>query len=201
MGKGADTRELIEHRALALASSVGLGGLTIGKLAADVGMSKSGVFAHFSSKENLHLAVLERYNNIYLYDIWGPALRAPRGRPRMEALLDRWLACLHSERLPGGCLFRATSSEFDDLDPPIRERMGALLREWEKGLHRAAHAAIDAGHFRSDIDIPQFIFETESLFQGYHHFKRLFALHDAEERLRRGFIGLLDRAGDPSIRQ
>ncbi len=194
MGKGADTREFIEHRALALASTVGLGGLTIGRLATEVGMSKSGVFAHFSSKDNLHLAVLERYNNIYLYEIWGPALKAPRGRPRIEALLEHWLKCINSERLPGGCLFRAASPEFDDLDGPIRERLVMLLRDWEQGLHRAAYAAIEAGHFRSDIDIAQFIFESEGLFQGYHHFKRLFHMVDAEERLRRGFKGLLDRA-------
>jgi len=195
MGKGANTREFIEHQALALATTLGLGGLTIGRLAAEVSMSKSGVFAHFSSKENLQLAVLERYNHIYLHDIWGPALRAPRGRPRIEALMEEWLRCLKSDKLPGGCLFRAASPEFDDLDGPIRDRLVMLLHDWEKGMSRAVFSAIDQGHFRTDLDVPQFLFEAESLFQGYHHFTRLFQIPDAETRLRRGLLSLLDRSG------
>ena len=194
MGKGANTREVIEHQALALATTLGLGGLSIGRLASEVGMSKSGVFAHFSSKENLQIAVLERYNNIYLHDIWGPALKAPRGRPRIEALLEQWLNCLQSDRLPGGCLFRAASPEFDDLDGPIRERLVKLLKDWEQGMLRAVYGAIEAGHFREDLDVTQFLFEAEGLFQGYHHFTRLLQMPDAEARLRRGFFSLLDRS-------
>src|SRR5712691_5887824 len=112
--KGEDTRSAVLGSALSLATQLGLEGVTIGKLAEHVGMSKSGLFAHFSSKENLQVAVLEEATARFVALVVTPALKKPRGEPRVRALLDRWLDWSRADFLPGGCIFVTASVELDD---------------------------------------------------------------------------------------
>ena len=119
--RGTRTREAILARAVAVASEQGLEGLSIGALADDLGMSKSGLFAHFRSKEGLQIAILEMAGARMVDEVVRPALAAPRGEPRVRALFDRWLAWEQSPSLPGGCPFMAASFELDDRPGPVRD--------------------------------------------------------------------------------
>src|SRR5688572_20094465 len=138
MSKGDETRSAVLGSAITLASTVGLEGVTIGKLAEHVGLSKSGLFAHFSSKENLQLAVLEEAMARFVALVIGPALKKPRGEPRVRALFERWLEWSRAEFLPGGCIFVVASVELDDRPGPARDRLIASQKDWFGTL---AHAA------------------------------------------------------------
>lgn len=191
MGKGDETRQTILDQALADASRVGLEGLSIGALARDVGLSKSGLFAHFESKENLQRQVLERARDRFLEAVWAPALRAPRGEPRLRELFDRWLAWETASFLPGGCPFVAAASELDDCPGPLRDDLVASQREWMAGLARAASLAVEEGHFRADLDPEQFAYQLYSTILAYHYLARLLRDPRAEDRARRSFESLL----------
>src|SRR5690348_6360773 len=141
--KGEDTRSNVLGTALSLATQVGLEGVTIGKLADRVGMSKSGLFAHFSSKENLQVAILEEAEAKFVALVVAPALKRPRGEPRVRALLERWLTWSKADFLPGGCIFVAASVELDDRPGPARDRLVAAQRDWFGTLAQAARIAID----------------------------------------------------------
>ncbi|HXI20661.1 MAG TPA: hypothetical protein VNH46_06230, partial [Gemmatimonadales bacterium] len=121
MSKGLETRDTILHHATQLASKVGLCGLTIGTLAEDLALSKSGLFAHIGSKEQLQILVLERAAHDFIEAVVRPALREPRGEPRIRALFERWLAWDRDGLLPGGCVFVAAASELDDRPGPVRD--------------------------------------------------------------------------------
>src|SRR5262245_18736136 len=121
MTKGASTRERILERAYRLASRDGLEGLSLGRLAAEIGLSKSGLFAHFQSKEELQVEVLRQAAQRFIEVVWGPALRAPRGEPRLRQLFTGWLRWLDDPTSPGGCVFAAASVELDDHDGRARD--------------------------------------------------------------------------------
>lgn len=197
MGKGEETRQAILDEALTAASTLGIEGMTIGGLAREAGMSKSGLFAHFQSKEALQVQLLEHAGERMAEHVIAPALRAPRGEPRIRALFDNWLAWLASDELPGGCPFIAASSELDDREGPVRDALVGHQKRHLAFLTGAAQRAIDAGHFRRDLDLEQFAYELYSIFLGHHFFTRLLRMPAAEARARTSFEALLASAHIP----
>ena len=194
MAKGAQTRNQILDQALRLASETGLDGLSIGNLAARVGMSKSGLFAHFSSKDNLEVAVLDEAARRFVDLVVSPALREPRGAPRVRALLDRWLTWVQQDFMPGGCIFLAAAVELDDRPGPARERLVEAQRDWLETLAQAVRIAKKEGHFRDDLDAEQFAFEAFGIVESYMFFARLLQSQDAETRVRTAHARLLNDA-------
>src|SRR3954463_7915747 len=151
MTKGDETRSAVLGSALSLATQLGLEGITIGKLAEHCGMSKSGLFAHFSSKENLQVAILEEASARFVALVVAPALKKPRGEPRLRALFDNWLAWSKVDFMPGGCIFVQAGVELDDRPGPARDRYIAGQRDWLATLAGAARIAIEEKHFRKDL--------------------------------------------------
>lgn len=194
MSKGDDTRERILHRAFRVASRDGLEGLSIGGLATALAMSKSGLFAHFGSKEELQLEVLRDAARRFEDTVVRPAFRAPRGTPRIRHLLENWVRWANSPDAAGGCLFVTASVEFDDRAGRPRDFLVAAQKQLQEALARSAQLAVDVGHFRTDLDCRQFAFELHSLLLGYHHTKRLLRDANAETALRMGFERLLTDA-------
>ncbi|WP_433285032.1 TetR/AcrR family transcriptional regulator [Pseudonocardia sp. CA-142604] len=191
MGKGDATREAILDEAGHLARQVGLAGLTIGSLATRTGMSKSGLFAHFGSKESLQLDVLDHATERFTTEVVRPALTAPRGEPRVRALFDRWLAWDSAE---GGCPLVAAAFELDDQPGPVRERLVRDQHAWFDTLATMATICVAEGHFRSDIDPRQFAQDVEGVMLAFHVASRLLADPDAAARAHRGLETLLAAA-------
>ncbi len=194
MSKGETTRAAILDDALSLASQVGLEGLSIGELAKRSEMSKSGLFAHFSSKENLQVEVLRTAAERFIEMVVVPAIRKPRGEPRVKALLDNWLRWSDGDFSPGGCVFIAASTELDDRPGPARDFLVASQRDIMATMAKAARIAVDEGHFRADLDPEQFAWEMYSIVLAFHHFTRLLRSPHAERRARRAFQALLARS-------
>jgi AcrR family transcriptional regulator len=192
--KGDLTRAAILDAGLGLASEAGLDALTIGELARRVGLSKSGLFRHFESKENLQLQVLERTAERFVELVVAPALKQPRGGPRLRALFENWLAWPEEAELPGGCPFVSAASELDDRPGPVRDRLVAYQRDWLETLATATRAGIAEGKLRAGLDVDQFVFEIFSLTLAYHHFRRLLRVPEAQARARRAFERLLASA-------
>ncbi|HVI93213.1 MAG TPA: TetR/AcrR family transcriptional regulator [Anaeromyxobacter sp.] len=197
MGKGEQTREAILERAIRLASEVGLEGVTIGRLADALDLSKSGLFAHFESKEALQVETIERAAQRFIEVVVRPALSAPRGEPRLRALFERWLRWPRAVPQPGGCIFVQASVELDDRPGPARDRLVQLQREWLDTLARAVRGARDEGQLRADVDAQQFAFELYGVMLSSHHHARLLHDRSADERARRAFERLLDDARPP----
>lgn len=191
MSKGEATRQQILDRALALASETGLEALSIGTLAKEVGMSKSGLFAHFDSKENLQIQVLQTAAARFIEHVVSPALRQPRGEPRVRALFENKLAWPQSSFIPGGCLFMAAAAELDDRPGPVRDYLVGSQRDWFETLAHAARIAVREGHFRPDLDPEQLAYDFEAILLAYHHFTRLLRDPRAEERARNAFETLI----------
>jgi AcrR family transcriptional regulator len=193
VGKGDRTREAILARGVDAACRVGLGGLTIGDLAAGTGLSKSGLYAHFGSKEALQLAVLDAAAQEFGDVVVVPALRAPRGEARVLALLEGWLACGRL-RLPGGCLFVKASTELDEQPGPVRDRLAERHRDLVRTIARIFVGGITEGQFRPDADPYQFATDLYGVMLVYYHAHRLLADPRAEERARVAVAALLDAA-------
>ncbi len=194
MSKGTETREKILERAFLLATKDGLDGLTIGTLADALAMSKSGLFAHFGSKEELQLEVLQFGAQRFEEVVVVPAFKAPRGEPRLKKLFENWLAWAAGDRTPGGCLFIAAAAELDDQEGRARDFLVGSQRALLGSLAKTARLAIEAGHFRPDLDCDQFAFDLYSVFLGYHHARRLLRDPKADARARAGFERLLKSA-------
>jgi AcrR family transcriptional regulator len=191
VSKGASTRDSVLGHALALASEVGLEGLTIGTLAERAHMSKSGLFAHFESKEALQIAVLDDAVRRFVDAVVAPALRQKRGEPRLRALLEYWLRWANADFMPGGCVFVASIADLDDRKGPVRDRLAASQRDWLETLATAARIAIEEGHFRADLDPSQLAHEILTLAYGTHLIGRLLSQRDVEARLRKAIERLL----------
>lgn len=192
--KGEKTRDAILNDAVRLASQVGLEGLSIGALAARTGMSKSGLFAHFGSKEELQLATLERAEGLFEEEVFNPAMRFPRGIAQLRALIDHWLAWLDgNQSLPGGCLLIAAASEYDDRPGPIRERLANGQRELRGAIAKAVRAAADEGDLTREVDPWQITFELFGIVLATYHERRLLDNRSAPERARRAFEQLVER--------
>lgn len=192
--KGEATHERIIGRALTLASAVGLEGLTIGELARDLGLSKSGLFAHFCSKEQLQLDVLDAAAEHFRRVVFHPALQVPRGRPRIAALFEHWLGWVLSDELQGGCIFLAGAAEWDDREGPVRERLVSWFSALDRGLAKAAQLAIDEGHFAASVDPLQFASEWHGIVMKYHLDVRLLRSPAAESHARHAFERLVQSA-------
>lgn len=182
--KGERTRQSILERAVDLASLEGLEGLTIGRLADDLNMSKSGLFAHFGSKEDLQLATIEAAAQRYIREIFTPALEQPRGFPRLMAICESWLSYVRRGVFPGGCFFAAASFEFDSRPGAVRDTVRRLMDDWIGALEKAIRMAKDEGHLRKDVDPSQLAFELNSLFFGANFAYFLRNDEDAIEKAR-----------------
>ena len=194
MRKGEQTRAAIVEAALALASRNGLEGLTIGALAERMRMSKSGVFAHFGSREDLQLAVLKAYEQRFVDDILVPALRERRGLPRLRAILARWVERTTLEA-SSGCIWISGASEYDDRPGVLRDELVSMVRGWQRELSRAILQAIEAGELRAGTDAEELVFELYGLILVLHHDVRLMRNPDAADRARRAFERVLASFG------
>ena len=195
MRKGEQTRQTIIDHALKLATQVGYQGLTIGRLADDLNLSKSGLFAHFKSKEELQLEVLRRAADRFIADVVRPALSAPRGEPRLRALFERQIAWERTwDKLPGGCPIVSAAIELDDCPGRARDFLVQSQRDWAETLANAARAAIREGHFRDDLDCEQFAYDFSGIMLAYHHAARLMKDARARERAEASFEALLRAA-------
>lgn len=164
--KGERTRQSILEHAVDLASLEGLEGLTIGRLADELGMSKSGLFAHFGSKEELQLATLEAAGERFVSEVFRPALREARGYPRLMAICRSWLEYIRRNVFPGGCFFAAASFEFDGRPGAVRDAIVTAMDNWIGALEKAVRMAQDEGHIDPSVDAKQVAFELNSLFFG-----------------------------------
>ncbi|MPV35870.1 TetR/AcrR family transcriptional regulator [Georgenia subflava] len=193
MSKGVSTKQAILHQGVVAAYRVGVGGLTIGMLATATGMSKSGLYAHFSSKEALQHEVLAQARTEFVEMVVRPALAAPRGEPRMRALFEHWL---HSGmvRAPGGCLFVKASAELDEQTGPVRDQLAQDHRDLYDSIARIFRTGVTEGHFRPDADPDQFAVDLDGIMLAFYHWHRLLQDPLAEERARRSFENLLAAA-------
>ena len=182
MKRGEKTRETILDEAIYIASKTGLEALTIGKLASAVGMSKSGLFAHFNSKEQLQVDVLKAVAKKFVEEVITPSLKASRGEPRIRAIAKNWLAWANAKFMPGGCLFLTATVEFDDKPGPARDFLVSNQKLWINFIAQAASLAIEEGQFRNDLDAEQFTFEFYSIYLSYHYAFRLLNDPQAESR-------------------
>jgi AcrR family transcriptional regulator len=180
--KGEKTRDAILDRALRMASEVGLEGLTIGRLADALDLSKSGLFAHFDSKENLQVETLDRAAERFVEAVVRPALAAPAGEPRLRALFENWLEWPKRVRQPGGCVFAAAAAELDDRPGPARDRLVELQRDWLGTIERVVRRAREVGHFRPDVDAAQLAFELHGIGLAWNFHARLLRDSRARER-------------------
>jgi AcrR family transcriptional regulator len=194
MGKGATTRQTILEHAAGVASAAGLEGLTIGSLATDLHLSKSGLFAHFRSKEALQQGVLDAAAAHFTAVVVRPALAQPRGRTRLRALFDRWLDWAKAEVAPGGCIFVAAAVELDDRPGPVRDHLVQLQLNWLDCIARVVRTAIAAGEFRPAADPEQMAHDLYGIMLSYHHAARLLRDPLAEQRARRAFDALVRAA-------
>jgi AcrR family transcriptional regulator len=192
--KGQQTRAAILDAALALASHMGLEGLSIGALAEQMGMSKSGVFAHFGSREELQISVVREYHERFEQEVFYPALRQARGLPRLRALFDRWVDRVSVE-IDSGCIYISGAVEFDDRPGPVRDALAEMVLDWHRALERAIRLAVEAGHLEPDTDPQQMLFEIHGLILALHHDARFLRSERALDRARHGFERVLAAAG------
>ncbi len=200
MKKGERTRTLILDDSLALAAEVGLEGLSIGALAGRLGMSKSGLFAHFGSKEDLQLATLRHGQERLEAAVFRPAFAVARGLPRLRALFEHWLAWIARAQRPGGCVILAASVEYDDKPGTVREALVAGRRELRGAIAKAVRLAIEEGHLAPDTDPWQLVFEVLGIVLAVHHDRGLLDDPRALDRARRAFERLV-AANLPARRQ
>jgi AcrR family transcriptional regulator len=194
VAKGENTRTAILDRGVQLATQVGLEGLTIGRLATELHLSKSGLFAHFRSKEALQIQVLDAAAERFVDEVVKPAVREPRGEPRLRALFDRWLAWTKTNSGPGGCLFVAAAAELDDRPGPVRDRLVDLQKGWLEMIAIVFRTGVTEGVFRSDLDPEEFAHDLYSVMLGFHHASRLMRDPRAETRANAAFGRLLTSA-------
>jgi AcrR family transcriptional regulator len=195
VAKGDNTRQAILLRAFELANVIGVSGLSIGRLAEATGLSKSGLFAHFGSKEALEVAVVEEGARQFVQAVLVPALRQPRGEPRVRAMFEQWLAW---GQRPGGCFFVGATAELDDRPGPPRDALVRACTDWVDSLATAARIAITEGHFSVELDPSQFAFELYGIMFGYHTFFRFLRDPAALAHSSQAFERLLSSAKAPS---
>lgn len=191
--KGEATRLAILDEALQMASRVGIVGLSIGRLATETGMSKSGLFAHFHSKQELQLQVLARGRERFVDTVVRPALTAPRGESRVREVFEHWLTW-EAEAFDGGCIFVTLAAELDGRPGPLRDALVDSERDWLDLLASTAATAVSAGDFRPDLDPGQFAYEVHGVMLAHHHANRLMADARAAQRTRAAYDALVAAA-------
>ncbi|HMC15596.1 MAG TPA: TetR/AcrR family transcriptional regulator, partial [Albitalea sp.] len=198
--KGQQTRATILDAALALAANMGLEGLSIGALAEVTHMSKSGVFAHFGSREELQISVVREYHTKFEEEVFFPAMREARGLPRLKALFERWVRRVSAE-LDSGCIYISGAVEFDDRPGPVRDALATMVCAWQAALEKAVVIAVEEGHLEKDLDPLQLVFELHGLILALHHDARFLRNPGAIERVRTGFDRLVGSVVTPAGRQ
>ena len=188
--KGQQTKAAIVDAALALAQQVGLEGLSIGALAEVTGMSKSGVFAHFGSREELQISVIREYHRRFEDEVFYPAMKAPRGLPRLRALFAHWMQRTSVE-LDSGCIYISGAVEFDDRPGPVRDALVQSVQLWLAGMKRAIVQSREEGHLRAGVDEEQVLFEIHGLILALHYEARLMRSPGALTRAEAGFERIL----------
>lgn len=190
---GERTRSAILRAAVDIASAAGLEGLTIGRLASELSMSKSGLFAHFGSKEELQLATVEAAREIFIGEVVRPAFEAEEGLPRLWCLCDIWLEYVRGEVFSGGCFFAAAASEFDGRPGAVRDRVAAIMKEWLDTLRRSVAEARAAGQLDREADPAQLAFELNALEMGANWAYQLYGDKQAFARARSAMLDCLNR--------
>ena len=180
MKKGEQTKQMILEIGLDMASQFGLESVSIGSLAKASGMSKSGVFAHFESKENLEVEILKYAAELFAEAVVVPALKTEAGIPRIKAIVNNWIKL--TENMTGGCIFVSTSTEFSNRPGKVRKTLLAQQEEWLHVLRRIAKSAIKVGDLRKDIDCDQFAFDLYSLLLGFYLYHELLQNSDTKKR-------------------
>lgn len=191
MSKGEQTRQAILDQAFSLASCIGVGGLSIGVLAERTQMSKSGLFAHFGSKEELQLAVLRESQRRFAEVVLRPAFSKPRGLGRLRAIVINWLNWTKVVNLPGGCVINAAAVEFDDQPGPLRDEVKHALLALRRTLADTVAKAVAVGELRADTDVEQFVFELNGIYQVTQQSRRLFDDPEADRRALTAFDRLV----------
>lgn len=194
--KGQQTKLAIVDAALSLATQIGLEGLSIGALAEATNMSKSGVFAHFGSREELQISVIHQYFALFERDVFYVAMEQPRGLPRVKALFANWMK-LVAEEIQAGCIFISGAVEFDDRPGPVRDALAGMVRAWHAALEKAIRIAIASGDLRPETDATQMLFEIHGLILALHHDARFLRIPGALDRARAGFERALSHYAVP----
>ncbi|MFL6115182.1 MAG: TetR/AcrR family transcriptional regulator [Catenulispora sp.] len=190
MSKGEQTRRAVLEAAMEVAASSGLASLTIGSLAERTGLSKSGLFAHFKSKEALQLQVLEFAGEAFVQDVIRPALAAPRGEKRITTLFESWLVTTREGRAE--CLFTSAAWEYDDQPGPVRDRLVRMHLDFNDSVAQMVRAGIAEGFFAEDADPEQFAHDLHGIMLIYFQAHHLLGDANAEQKVRRAFDRLVD---------
>ncbi|MFD1710167.1 TetR/AcrR family transcriptional regulator [Ottowia flava] len=194
LAKGQQTKAAIVDAALRIAAQVGLEGLSIGALAEVMEMSKSGVFAHFGSRDELQISVVREYYARFEAEVFHTALALPRGLPRVRALFEHWMRYTSAE-LDSGCIFISGAVEFDDRPGPVRDALIEAVTAWQEAMERAVAQARDEGHLVPDADERQITFEIHALILALHYDARFLQRPGSMARALRGFDNILARYG------
>ncbi|MBH2020107.1 MAG: TetR/AcrR family transcriptional regulator [Burkholderiales bacterium] len=192
--KGRQTKAAIVEAALGLATQIGLEGLSIGALAEVMRMSKSGVFAHFGSREELQISVVREYHARFEEEVFFPALQLPHGLPRLQAMFDNWMNRTSVE-IDSGCIYISGAVEFDDRPGPVRDALADSVRTWLAAMYRAVVQAKEAGHLHQDADANQVAFEIHALILALHYEARFLKTPGSIARAQTGFANILARYG------
>lgn len=192
--KGQQTKAAIVDAALGLATQIGLEGLSIGVLAEVMHMSKSGVFAHFGSREELQISVIREYHARFEEEVFYPALEKAKGLPRLKALFQNWMNRTSVE-IDSGCLYISGAVEFDDRPGPVRDALAGSVQTWLAAMHRAVVQAKDARHLAQDADGQQMAFEIHGLILALHYDARFLKTPGSVARAHTGFANILARYG------
>ena len=190
----ASSRDRILQAGANLLSQGGFSGVTLGALAEKTGMSKSGLFAHFASKDQVQIALLERTAEIAREHVIAPAMKARKGLPRLKALIGNWLGWSAKAGLAGGCAVAAGMFELDDREGPVRERLLVMEKAWRDLLANLVREAIHAGHLRSDLDVQQFVWELCGIYLSHHAAVRFVRDRDADARAQIALDALFQRS-------
>jgi len=188
--KGQQTKAAIVDAALGLATQIGVEGLSIGALAEVTQMSKSGVFAHFGSREELQISVIREYHSRFEEDVFYPAMQEPRGLPRLRALFGNWMKRTSIE-IDSGCIYISGAVEFDDRPGPVRDALVGSVKTWLAAMRRAITSAKEEGHLRADVNEDQLMFEIHGLILALHYEARFLKNPGSIDRANAGFDNIL----------
>lgn len=191
--RAAETREAIIELAVDRASVEGLDGITIGRLAHEMEMTKSGLIGHFGSKEKLQLATLRAAQHVFLREVWQPVMNKRPGRERLDGLVDSWMSYLERDVFPGGCLMTTASVEFDHRGGRVHDAVWGAMSQWLKTLEREARIALDAGDLPAEADPADVAFELNALAVGANCEYQLQRDPRTLERARRAMRRVLGR--------
>ena len=192
--KGSQTHDRLLREALWLASKEGMAGVTLGRVAERANISKSGLFAHFDSRADILIELLDYAASIFEPVVVEPAMREPDGLPRLVALVHNWLGWSSKAGLPGGCPTAAAMFEFDDMPDPARSKVLEREASWRARLRAHAQRAVELGHLRADLDLDQFVWEITGIYLAHHVSRRFVQDPMADERARSAFRALVHRA-------